>query len=59
MPIERDVARALAKTKAFKQSRREPNRSFRLVLESHAGTALVPIPKRSASRERHRHCFRG
>ena len=28
---------------------RPPNRSFRLVLEPHDGTALVPIPKRSTS----------
>jgi len=28
---------------------RPPNRLFRLVLESHNGRALVPIPKRSAS----------
>jgi hypothetical protein len=28
---------------------RSPNRLFRLVLESHNGRALVPIPKRSAS----------
>ena len=28
---------------------RPPNRLFHLVLESHDGRALVPIPKRSAS----------
>jgi hypothetical protein len=28
---------------------RPPIRLFRLVLESHGGRALVPIPKRSAS----------
>ena len=31
-------------------------RLFHLVLESHDGRALVPIPKRSVARERHRHC---
>src|SRR5262249_26045295 len=33
----------------------QPKRLFHLVFESHDGRALVPSPKRSESRERHRH----
>jgi hypothetical protein len=33
----------------FKLTARPPERLFYLVLESHGGRALVPIPKRSAS----------
>ena len=34
---------------AVRLTARPPNRLFYLVLESHDGRALVPIPKRSAS----------
>ena len=33
----------------FKLTTRPPERLFYLILESHDGRALVPIPKRSAS----------